>query len=154
MKDLVERGHLLRPGTDARVLADLSVPELLETDCITVHQNMLLKEFINIVKKSHRNYFPVEEEQTGHYLGIIHLDDIRPYLFNPQMYQAVFLGQLMDTHKEVVHPDDDLAEILQKMDAHRLYSMPVVANRRFLGMISKATLLDQYRKELMVQTSD
>jgi CIC family chloride channel protein len=85
---------------------------------------------------------------------MIHLDDIRPYLFNPQMYQAVFLGQLMDTHKEVVHPDDDLAKILQSMDANQLYSMPVVANSRFLGMISKATLLDQYRKELMVQTSD
>ena len=154
MKDLIERGHLLRPGTDARVLADLSVPELLETDCIRVHQNMLLKEFIGIVKKSHRNYFPVEDEQTGRYLGMIHMDDIRPYLFNPQMYQAVFLGQLMDTQMERVHPDDDLAEILQKMDASRLYSMPVVDNHRFLGMISKATLLDQYRKELMVQTSD
>jgi CIC family chloride channel protein len=31
--------------------------------------------------------------------------------------------------------------------------MPVVSNGRFLGMISKATLLDQYRKELRVQTA-
>jgi hypothetical protein len=28
-----------------------------------------------------------------------------------------------------------------------------VANERFLGMISKATLLDRYRKELKVQTT-
>jgi CIC family chloride channel protein len=69
------------------------------------------------------------------------------------MYDAVFMGQLVNTRVETVHPEDDLADVLRKMDGHRLFSMPVVANKRFIGMISKATLLDQYRKELVVQTS-
>jgi len=80
LKELVEKGHLLRPGTDARVLADLSVYELLEKDCITVNSDMLLRDFIRIVKQSHRNYFPLEDKKTGRFLGMIHLDDIRPYL--------------------------------------------------------------------------
>jgi chloride channel protein, CIC family len=42
--------------------------------------------------------------------------------------------------------------VLRKMDQAHIFSMPVVADNQFLGMISKATLLDQYRKELMVQT--
>ncbi len=153
LKELVERGHFLRPGTDARVLSDLSLREVIEHDCITVNQNMLLRDFVNIVKISPRNYFPVEDEVTGRFLGIIHLDDIRPYLFNPGMYDAVFLGQIMDTQVEVVHIDDDLLEVLGKMDAKNLFSMPVVSNNKFIGLISKAKLLDQYRKELMVQTS-
>ncbi len=152
LKELVEKGQLLRQGTDRSVLSDLSVQELLEKDCMVVKQNMLLRNFINIIKKSHRNYFPVEDERTGHFLGIIHLDDIRPYLFNPLMYDAVVLGQMMDTNVEVVYLDDDLSEVLQKMDANRVFSMPVIANKKFIGMISKATLLDKYRKELMVQT--
>ena len=153
MKDLVEGGHLLRPGTDARLLSDLSVQELIETDCISVEQNMLLRDFVGIVKKSHRNYFPVEDENTGAFLGIVHLDDIRPYLFNPGMYDAVFLGQIMDGDVDTVAPEDDLPDILARMDAKGLFSMPVVSNNRFVGMISKATLLDRYRKELMVQTN-
>ena len=153
LKDLVEHGHLLRPGTDARVLSDLNVPELIEKDCIIVNQNMLLRDFIAIIKKSHRNFFPVEDDKTGHFLGIIHLDDIRPYLFDPVMYDAVILGQIMNTQVEVVHPDDDLLDVVRKMDMKGLFSMPVVVNNRFLGLISKATILDQYRKELMVQTS-
>jgi CIC family chloride channel protein len=153
LKDLVEHGHLLRPGTDARVLSDLNVPELIEKDCIIVNQNMLLRDFIAIIKKSHRNFFPVEDDKTGHFLGIIHLDDIRPYLFDPVMYDAVILGQIMNTKVEVVHPDDDLLDVARKMDMKGLFSMPVVVNNRFLGLISKATILDQYRKELMVQTS-
>jgi CIC family chloride channel protein len=153
LKDLVEHGHLLRPGTDARVLSDLNVPELIEKDCIIVNQNMLLRDFITIIKKSHRNYFPVEDEKTGEFLGMIHLDDIRQYLFDPVMYDAVFLGQIMNAQVEVVHPDDDLLDVVRKMDMKGLFSMPVVVNNRFLGLISKATILDQYRKELMVQTS-
>jgi len=152
IKDLVEQGQLLRPGTDARVLTDLRIQELLETDCICVHQDMRLAEFINVVKSSHRNHFPVENRETGQFMGMIHLDDIRPYLFDPAMHHAVLTGQLMDTGVRTASLHDDLSEVLRKMDESRIFSIPVVADNRFLGMISKATLLDQYRKELMVQT--
>lgn len=152
LKDLVDRGHLLRPGTDARVLSDLSVMELLETDCINVSPNMSLREFIDVIKRSQRNHFPVSSEDTGRFMGMIQLQDVRPYLFDPVMYDAVILEQIMDPRPDSVHPNEDLFEVLQRMDARRLFSMPVVADGKFLGMISKATLLDQYRKELRVQT--
>ena len=152
LKDLVEKGQLMRPGTDARVLADLEVHELLETDCITVHTDMLLRDFVDIVKQSRRNLFPVEDIQSGLFQGMIYMDDIRPYLFDPLMYDTVLVGQLMNAHVETVSPDDDVVEVLERMDANRLFNMPVVANNRFVGMISKSTLLDQYRNELMVQT--
>ncbi len=154
VKDLVDKGQLLRPGTDERVLADLSVNELIERDCITVPQNMPLRELIKIVKSSRRNYFPVEDEDTGTFLGLIHLDDVRPYLFNQGMYDAVIVGQIMNTDVKTVDPEDDLSQVLDYMDTHGLYSLPVVSENRFAGMLSKATLLDQYRKELMVQTSE
>ena len=152
LRDLVEKGQLMRPGTDARVLADLEVRELLETDCISVHNDMLLRDFVDIVKQSRRNLFPVENRQNGHFQGMIYMDDIRPYLFDPLMYDTVLVGQLMDTRVKTVSPDDDVVEVLEQMDADRLFNMPVVVNNRFVGMISKSTLLDQYRKELMVQT--
>ena len=153
LKDLVERGQLLRPGTDARVLSDLTVSEVLETDCIAVTRDMRLRDFIEIVKQSHRNHFPVEDGRTGTFVGMIHLDDIRLYLFDPIMYDAVILEQIMDPYVDTVQPEDDLGEVLRRMDEKRLFSMPVIAKNRFVGMISKATLLDQYRKELRVQTS-
>jgi CIC family chloride channel protein len=153
LKELVDKGQLLRPGTDGRVLADLSIQELLEKDCISVTPGMLLRDFIEIVKRSRRNYFPVEDAVNGHFLGMIHLDDIRPYLFNPGMYDAVVLEQILDREAAVVHLDEDLSDVLQLMDEKRLFSLPVISNKRFVGMISKATLLDRYRQELRVQTT-
>ncbi|MBF0100034.1 MAG: chloride channel protein [Desulfobacterales bacterium] len=151
-KELVEKGHLLRPGTDARILAEMCIPELLEKDCSIVHPNILLRDFINIIKKSRRNHFAVEDEKTGNFLGMIHLDDIRSYLFDPLLYDAVFVGQLIDNQVETVPLNADLNQVLKRMDSKHLFSMPVVDKHTFVGMISKATLLDKYRKELLVQT--
>jgi chloride channel protein, CIC family len=41
--------------------------------------------------------------------------------------------------------------LVRKGGLKGLYSIPVVVNHRYMGLISKATILDQYRKELMVQ---
>ncbi len=152
LKDLVEKGQLLRPGTDARVLTDLSIEELIETDYPCVHPDMPLIDFITVIKNSHAHTFPVEDPKTHRFLGMIRLEDIRPYLFDPAMHHAVFTGQLMDPMVQTVSMHDDLAEVLRKMDEQRILSMPVVTDNRFQGMISKAMLMDRYRKELMVQT--
>ena len=151
LKDLIERGHFLRPRTDAKVLADLGIREIIEKDCITVHPNMLLGEFINVIQSSHRNYFPVENEQTGEFMGMIHLDGIRSYIFDPLLYETVFLEQIMETDIDTVSIDDDLSDVLDKMDMNNLFSLPVVSSNRFIGMVSKATLLDKYRSELRLQ---
>lgn len=151
LKELVEKGHYLRPRTDERVLADISIRELIEKDCIAVSRNMKLGDFVKIIKKSHRNFFPVEDDETGDFLGMIHLDDIREYLFDPLLYETVFLEQIMDPNVETVDLDDDLMDVLERMDKKNMFSLPVVVNNRFVGMISKATLLDKYRSELMVQ---
>ncbi|MFZ7127728.1 MAG: chloride channel protein [Desulfobacterales bacterium] len=153
LRDLVERGQLLRPGTDARVLADLSVPELIETDCITVSPNLLLRDFVHVIKRSRRNLFAVEEDNTGRFLGMVDLADVRPFLFDPVIYDTVLVGQIMDRTAETIELDEEVGNVLSKMDAKGLFSMPVVVDGRFAGLISKATLLDQYRKELMVQTA-
>jgi CIC family chloride channel protein len=83
---------------------------------------------------------------------MIHLDDIRPYLFDPAMHNAVLTGQLMTPHVLKRYPCMMTCPKSFKKWIDHIFSMPVVSDNRFLGMISKATLLDQYRKELMVQT--
>jgi len=152
LRDLILSGQYIRSRTDARVLADLSIRELVETDCIPVRPDMTLGDFLKVVRRSHRNYFPVIDEKSGEFVGMIHMDDVRPYLFDPLLHDTVFLEQIMRTELDTVDLDDELADVLDMMDAKGLFSMPVVSGNRFVGMISKATLLDRYRYELMVQT--
>jgi CIC family chloride channel protein len=153
MKDLVEKGQLLRPGTDARVLTDLCISELIDEGFTSVKRDMLLRDFVDVLKNSRKNYFPVADDDTGYYLGIIRFEKVRPYIFNTSLYDAVIVEQIMDTELMVIHPDDELSDVLRIMDIRNMNEIPVVVNNRFAGMISKATLLDQYRRELKVQTS-
>jgi len=152
MKELIEKGQLLRPGTDGRVLSDLSVLELIEKDCAVVRPEMTLRDLTGVISQSRRNHFPVEDPENGRFLGMVTFDHIRPYLFEEIMYDAVFVEQIMDTDVAVVRPGDSVADVLAIMDRNGLYSMPVVDGEKFAGMVSKATLFDHYRKELMVQT--
>ena len=152
LRDLIEKGQYMRPGTDARVLSDLTVRELVETDYMTVPGDMLIKDFINVIKHSHRYLFPVEDRESSRYLGMIFIDRIRPYLFDPQMHGVLMTEQVMEINVPRVGPDDELADVLGLMELEGLSSLPVVENDRFLGMLSKSVLLDHYRKELIVQT--
>lgn len=149
---LLRQGPLLRPRTDARLLSDLNISELLEKDCIVVHENMRLRDMIPVIEQSSRDYFPVEDSKKGHFLGMIRLDHVRPYLFNQDLYDAVLLGQIMDVNVPRVSPFSDLREVLDLMDKTRSWSLPVVHNTTYMGMVSKGTILDQYRKELVVQS--
>ena len=149
-QELVSRGELIKPRTDRQILSHLNVLELLEKDCQTIHPEMQLKDLVSMVQYSHRNYFPVEDSQSGDFLGMIHLDDIRAYLFDPYLHDTILVEQVMDRDVPRVSLEDELTYIFEIFDKTNTWSLPVVRDGKFLGLISKATILDHYRKELLV----
>ncbi len=150
-QELVARGGLAKPRTDKRILSELNIMELLERDCRIVYPEMSLKDLVSVVKQTNRNYFPVENSKTGDFLGMIYLDNVPSYLFDPVLYESVLVEELMNTKVAIISLDDDLSDVFDLFDRTRSFSLPVVQDKKFLGLISKATILDHYRKELMVQ---
>lgn len=152
-RELVSQGQLLRPRTDASLLADLHISELIEKDSIVVHEDMRLRDMIPVIEQSSNDCFPVEDSKTGDFLGLIFLDDVRPYLFNPNLYDAVIMGEIMDVSVPRVSPFDEIKDVLGLMDETNSQSLPVVYRNKFMGMVFKMTILERYRKELVVQSS-
>jgi CIC family chloride channel protein len=149
-KDLIRKGLLLRARTDARVLSEIRVVELLEKDCRVVAPHMKLGDFVRLVAESKRNYFPVENRDKE-FLGMVRLDTVRSFLFDRMLYDSVLIEEIMETDIPIIHPDDSLTDVIQMMDSKSAFSLPVVEHGRFLGLISKATLLDHYRREMAAQ---
>jgi CIC family chloride channel protein len=58
----------------------------------------------------------------------------------------------MDIGPVAVNHDDELSEILHRMEAQNMNNIPVVAHGKFIGILSKTTLLEHYREELIAQT--
>lgn len=150
--ELVERGYLLRPRTDGRILSEIQPAELLETGLTPVAPQMLLNDIVPLIETSPRNYFPVEDGSTGEFLGLVNLNDIKRYLFNPALLNSIIVEQVMQTDLTTVSLTDNVGDILDTFDLTGGWSLPVVEGNKFLGLISKATLLDHYRRELKAQT--
>ena len=152
LKDLVEKGTLCRPRTDAGILTNLCLDDLLDKDCIKVKKDMLLCDFLEAIKESPDNCYAVEDEETNDFVGIISLDEIKPYLPKSETCDTLTIGQIIDIGPVVASHDDEISEILHRMEAQQMNNIPVVANGKFIGMLSKTTLLEQYREELIAQT--
>ncbi|HDG96586.1 MAG TPA: chloride channel protein [Desulfobacterales bacterium] len=150
-QELVAHGELLRPRTDRKVLSELTIMELLDHNYKEVPPEMTLGEFVEIVKQTPYHFFPVIDSGTERYLGLIHSDDIRSYLFDSNLYNSLLVEELMDTTVPTISLDDELAEVLDIFEYGHDSTLPVVHDGRFLGLISKATILDHYRKELIVE---
>lgn len=151
-QELVQKGFLLRPRTDARVLADIRPEELLEKDVLRVYPEMVLKKLVPMIKKSCRNYFAVEDKTDKKFLGMLFFNDIKEYLFDSNLSGSIIVEEVMRTNLSTVSLDDSVNKILAKFDATNEWSLPVVKDQLFLGLISKSTILDHYRKELKAQT--
>lgn len=152
--ELVNKGLLLRPRTDGRILSEIQPAELLETDLIPIHPEMVLKDIIPLVQKSRRNYFPVEDEKTGKFLGMVYFNDIKNYIFESNLVNSIIVEEVMQTDITTVSLADRVGDILNTFDTTKAWSLPVIENMKFLGLISKATILDHYRKELKAQTEE
>jgi CIC family chloride channel protein len=150
--ELIKRGYLLRPRTDGRILAEIRPEELLEKNVISVYPDMILADLIPFIKKSSRNYFPVQTRESGHYMGMVFFNDIKEFLFDADLVNSIIIEEVMQTDLQIVSLKDSVIDILHKFETTGAWSLPVVENRSFCGLISKSSLLDHYRKELKTQT--
>lgn len=150
--ELIKKGHLHRPRTDGKILADINPRELLENDLTIVYPDQLLSELIPKIKKSNRNYFPVLDRETGHLLGMVYFNDIKDLIFDNTLTDTILLEEVMHTDLTTISISDSLNDIQKKFEQTNSWSLPVVENQKYMGLISKATMLDLYRKELKVQT--
>ncbi len=148
---LAERGELLRPGTDRRILSDLRVHETLDQFVDPVRETMTLADFVEVVKKSKRNHFPVLRADGVTFAGILHLGDVRELLFDPELARLTLIGTVMDANVARVPADADLSDALEIFERTGAWVLPVVDGERFAGLLSKSTLFDHYRRELSVQ---
>jgi CIC family chloride channel protein len=149
--ELAESGDLLRPGTDRRILADVSVRETLDEDVTPVFEDMTLLDFAAVLKTSHRNHFPVLRSGSDEFAGMLELGPIREILLDPELARVTLVGTTMDTDTPTIPLDASLAEALSLFEQTGAWALPVVDGRRFSGLLSKSSLFDHYRRELSVQ---
>lgn len=152
--DLVQRNELLRPGTDRRILADIVVGDVLDDDVTTVREDMLLEDFLHVLKSSRRNVFPVLEADSGDYAGLVDVAAAREVLLDRELVRVMVVGSIMNRTRAAASVDMTLNEALDVFERQGVWVLPVVDGRRFVGLVSKSSLFDHYRRELSAQVPE
>ncbi len=132
-----------------RALLFLDINNLIECDFTTVHQDMTLRDMVDVVAESKRNLYPVVNEARN-LVGYLTLDDIRKDIFRSESLDELKVSDYMATPPDIILDDDNIGTILDKFDKSGSWNLPVITNKdkKYLGFISKSKIFSEYRNEL------
>ena len=151
--ELAKRGELLTHNKDQTVLTLMNIQQVIEKNFIAIQIEMNLGNVIREgVTKSSRNIFPVVDKEN-YFKGIIFLDDLRPIMFNQEMYDEVMVSDIMQRPPEIIDVNkDSMKVIMEKFQTSNAWNLPVTHNDKYIGFISKSKLLTAYRQKLIEVT--
>ncbi len=150
---LAKRGELITHDKDKAVLTLLDMDKMIEKDFIAVSPEDSLGKLVKSISRSKRNLFPVLAENNI-LVGVVLLDSIRHIIFNTEMYNQVFVRDLMQPPPTHISPGDSMENVMKKFEENNSWNLPVVNNGEYIGFLSKSKLFSFYRKWLIEISED
>lgn len=147
-RKLSARMNVSVENRDKFLLSKIDLTELIETNFAVVHPETTLTALTRIISASKRNLFPVVDDHQK-LVGIVHMDDVRGLIFDPVNHGHTTVRELMSPPAATIQTTENLHSVLQKFDKTRLWNLPVVDNDRYIGFVSKSSILSRYRNELL-----
>jgi CIC family chloride channel protein len=144
---LAKRGELLTHDKDHNVLLLMKIDDLIETDFNTVSPDATLGDLVKVIKKAHRNIFPVVDHK-GMFHGIVKMDDIRHIMFNSAMYQQTYVSDLMFMPQYTISINESMEEVARKFQISNRFNIAVLDKGKYLGFVSRARVFSAYRETL------
>ena len=152
--ELAARGALLRPGTDRRILADLRASELLDPQSPRIEAGRTLEDLARLLPGTSQSHFGVVDG-AGCLLGMIDITSLRGIIFDEMLRRMTPVDTVMDHAVPRVAAGADALSVMKLFESSGAWVLPVVDEQgRFLGTLSKPTLFDRYRSELMFHTAE
>lgn len=144
---LAKRGALITHHKDQAVLTLMQLEKEIEKDFEPVTPYQSLGDLVKAVAKSNRNLFPVVDE-SGYFLGVVLLNDIRNVMFNKELYETTYIHQLMSSAPEHISINDNMENVMNKFESSGAWNLPVLNDGKYVGFVSKSKLFSAYRKLL------
>lgn len=148
IKRLKAKGTVVSDNKDTSILSKIDIRSLIETDFSTIHFKASLRDIVESIKHSKRNVFPVVKNNSK-LLGIIYLNNIREEMFNSELYDKITAKELMRKPSMIININEDIFSIMNKFEESGQWNLPVVENEIYVGFLSKSSILDNYRHELL-----
>lgn len=148
-KKIAETGGALTNDRDRNVLASMKISEVIESDYPIIFWKSNLGDLVETVSLSSRNVYPVINDKKK-FIGLIWLDDIRDIMFKTEMYQSIFVKDLISKPNIIISPKNSMDEVMTKFDESNSWVLPVIDKGMYIGFISKSNVFSNYREKLKI----
>ncbi|MGE4587473.1 MAG: chloride channel protein [Mangrovibacterium sp.] len=152
-KRLAMKGELVTHHKDKAVLHFMEVRHLIETDFAIVPPDATLGDLTKIIASSRRNLFPVVDKD-GTLRGMIKMDDIRGIIFNHDLYDKVFVRDIMYMPEYCISSWDSMHKVAAKFESSGRFNLAVIDNGKYVGFISRARVFSDYRKTMRTMSNE
>ncbi len=152
-KQLALSGELITHHKDKTVLKLIDLKQIIETDFYPVNINANLGDLVELIKKSHRNNFPVISG-NNELLGVVPLDRVREIMFDKEIYNSVQVKDIMTILPSVIEITDSVKEVAEVFKKSGVWNLAVVDKGKYVGFVSKSKLYSVYREKLVDISSD
>lgn len=147
-KKLASMLNLTVENRDKFLLSKLDLSALIETNFSKIRPDETLGALIKVISASSRNTFPVVDDKDE-LVGVVHMDNIRGIIFNPEKHDGTLVSELMTKPAEVIKLHENLHTVLKKFDDTNQWNLPVVDGNKYVGFVSKSSVLTKYRSEFL-----
>lgn len=153
-KRIAKSGELLTHDSDKAVLTLLKTSSMIENDFTPIKLDYSLGDLVKVVAKSKRNLFPVIDN-NGRFQGIILLDDIREIMFNKDLYEAIYVYNIVKEAPAFVSISEKMDSVMKKFEVTSAWNLPVLdEDGKYLGFVSKSKIFSSYREQLQQVSHD
>lgn len=135
------------PNQSSVLMEKVGLRNLVENNFLSVQPTDTLRNLLKKIMESRRNLFPVLDE-NGKILGIVTLDDVRPFLLDSNLYDVVLVYDIMQSAGAALDVNDSLGTATRQFESSHLWLIPVLENGKYIGFVSKAGVFDKYREML------
>jgi len=152
-KRLAQRGELLTHNKDKNVLIMLEMEKLIEKEFVVIKEEYSLRDFVREVPRSLRNIFPVVNEENK-LVGVVLMENVRPIIFNRDLYDTTFVPDFMIIPPDVVDINDNMETVMRKFKKSNAWNLPVTKDGEYIGFLSKSKIFNEYRDMLIHFSED
>jgi chloride channel protein, CIC family len=135
-----------------KAISESNVVSFLETDIHVLTEKDKLGDLIKVLKRSKKNIYAVVK-QNGELSGVIKFEDVAEVIFDQERIEYSIL-RFSKMPEEFIYLDDSQDDMMHKFERTNTWKLPVLDQKsKYLGFISKNSLLNEYRKEIISDTS-
>ena len=146
------------------------VKEVMTKDVISVTPSTTLKDLAKIINKNRINGVPVVDDVDGSLIGVITMtdllrilrhicfwdeignrDNLQAGVFGVDIKEALLkekdkavVGSKMTKIVHTVEEDDSVEEVLMMMCHYNIHTIPVVKNRKIIGIIGATDIVNYW----------